>query len=205
MRTVAASIIVPSAVLIAGLAACVTPPAPASDRIPASDDVVRELRETRPAFAELAGADQATLYLWLHANCAVGIDAQRAQFTRAGTRLEAALVEAFKMGPPDALLEELAATRREDHLAITASASEEPFVSPELRKRVLALSEDVYLNDGLARIVVNYKLAALEGLGLVGSEVALTWLERTADAIDDPDLQPAAQRGKEAIRRRVVR
>ena len=174
-------------VLTAALVGCVTTPAPGpSARIPASEAVIRELHETRPAFTELTADEQTVVHLWLLANCAVGINDRRVQFIEPGARLEAALIEAFRMGPPAAYIGELSAARRADYVAIKAQlqSEEEPFGSPDLRKRLLTLSEETYLTDGLQRAVINYKLAALEGLGLVGSQTGVAWLERTAQRLD---------------------
>jgi hypothetical protein len=170
----------------------------------ASDEVIRELHTTRPAFTELPAADQAIVHLWLNANCAVGIDNHRAQFTKAGARLEAALIEAFKMGPPVAFLSDLSATRSADYAAIQAElkSEDEAFGSPELRKSVLALTEEDYVNDGLDRSVANYRLAALEGLSLIGTQTAAAWLERTAPTLDAFELRPAAERSLAALRKR---
>jgi hypothetical protein len=207
MRASAALSIVLGVAVIAGLVGCATLPPASAERILASEDVVRELHETRPAFTELAVADQAIVYLWLHANCAAGMDEERARFTRAGARLEAALIEAFKMGPPSAFLGELSATRRADYAAIADQlrSSEEPFVEANLQKRVLALTEQTYLTDGLERTVANYRLAALEGLSVVGSPIATAWLERTAGTLEDAELRPAAERSLAALRSRLRR
>lgn len=207
MRIASTSPVALSVLLGFSLAGCSRAPTrTASDPILASADVVRELHETRPAFTELTKDEQAIVHLWLHAHCAVGFDERQARFIRPGTRLEAALIEALRMGPPVAFLGELSAARRSDHAAIRSQleSDEEPFGSPDLRTRLLTLSEERFLNDALHRAVISYRRAALEGLGLVGSQTAVAWLERTAQSFD-PELRPAAERSLAAIRTRLRR
>jgi hypothetical protein len=134
----------------------------------------------------------------------VGGDERRAEFVKLGTRYEAALIEAFRMGPPVALLAEVANTRRSDYAAIheRLNGEDRELFGAEVRANVGAISEDTYLNEGRGRTIVNYRLAALGGLTLVGGQATLAWLERTAPTLKDPELSDAAARTLTAVRDR---
>lgn len=177
----------------------------AADQVFASPAVIRELHDTRPAFASIPPNEQSIVHVWLLANCAVGADDRTAQLTRLSTRVEPALIEAFRMGPPTALLAELAETRHTDFAAIKTGLDgedREPF-GPELRNRLAALSEDAYVNEGIESTITSYRIAALDGLARVGSKTTVVWLERTAPTLKDPDLTRAAERTRAALRERI--
>lgn len=179
----------------------------AANRILASEAVIGEMHATRPAFTALTPAEQETVHLWLHAKCAVGSDDLRARFVKLGARTEAALVEAFQMGPPTAFLSEQSEVRREDHAAIHASLAgdEDTFLTPDLRKRLAEVPEESYVKAGLDRAIADYRIAALEGLALVGSRTMRAWFERAAPKLEDPDLRRAAERTLAALRDRPRR
>ena len=171
----------------------------------ASEAVIREIHATRPAFTALAVTERQITHLWLHANCAVGLDETRAQLVKIGAVTERAFVEAFQMGPPTAFLSEQAATRRADHAAIRAAVAEGdelPF-DARIRERVSAQSEETYVQESLDRTIANYRIAALDGLALVGARTGLTWLERAAPKIADAELRRAAERCLATLRTRA--
>jgi len=170
----------------------------------ASDAVNQELATTRPAFAELPASERAIVHLWLHADCAVGQDERRASLVRSGNRLELAFIEAFRMGPPKVFLGEISAIRREEYVAILEGLKEAdglPF-HVSIRKRLAAMTEESYLAEGINLTIRNYRLAALEGLKLVGSPKTLGWLDRTAPTLQDPELVRASQATIEILRGR---
>lgn len=194
--------------LLATLAGCVTTPTSAPEgRLFASDAVTRELRETRPDFTALAPDEQSVVHLWLLANCAVDANDSRMQLGKLGTHVEAALIEAFRMGPPTAFLSEIEDTRRRDYTAIKErlDGEDRELFGPELRARLGALSEDAYVNEGLRSTIVNYRLAALDGLTLVGGRAAVAWLERTAPTLKDPELSDVAARTLTTLHDRLRR
>lgn len=184
-------------VVLATLAGCAVPigKEPA-DQLLASEAMIRELRETRPAFMALAPDEKSAVHLWLLANCAVDEDDRLTQLVKRGPRMEAALIEAFRMGPPTAFLSEMTATRRSDYKAIKErlDAEDRELFGPELRQRLTAVSEGAYVNAGIERTIVNYRIAALNGLASIGSDTSIAWLERTALTLKDPELRDAAAR-----------
>ena len=193
---------------LAALAGCASVTSQESgSRILASEAVIQELLETRFAFAALTVEDQGIVHLWLHANCAVGFEDRRTQFValRAGT--ETALVEAFRMGPPVAFLQQLANTRRADFEGIQQALKTEDraVLGTELAERLDAVSEDRYVTDGIVRAIANYRIAALDGLALVGSQSALAWLEGAAPKVSDPELKRVAERTIAAMQQRPHR
>ena|SRR5213593_75091 len=170
----------------------------------ASEAVNQELATTRPAFAELPTSEQAVVYLWLHADCAVGQEERRASLVSGGNRLELAFIEAFRMGPPKAFLGEITAIRREEYIAIQ-DGLKEPDGLPldaSIRKRLTTTTEESYVAEGLALTIRNYRLAALEGLKLVGSQKALAWLDRTVPTLQDAELARAAKATIDVLRGR---
>jgi hypothetical protein len=121
--------------------------------------------------------------------------------------VEPALIEAFRMGPPAALLGEIADARRSVLSNIKAGLGDDDsaLFTPDVRQRIAALSEDAYVNDGVGSAISAYRIAALDGLALVGSETSLNWLTRTERAITNADLKRAAQRTLAALRRPLGR
>ena len=147
------------------------------------------------------------MYLWLLASCAVGEVERRAEFVKLGTRHEGALIEAFRMGPPVALLAEIADRRRSDHAAIKGrlNGEDRELFGPELRERLTAVSERDYVDAGIERTIASYRLAALNGLANIGSQTSIEWFERTALTLKDPELRDAAARTLTALRDRLRR
>lgn len=190
------------AALLAGAQGAATdPPRTDAEPILASPAVIAELRATRPAFAALSAADQAVTHLWLHTSCGVGSDDLRARFVAVGPRAEAALLEAFRLGPPAAFLAEQAAVRRRDHAAIQAGLAddENTFLTPDVRQRLAAVSEEDYVKAGVAQAVERYQVAALDGLALVGSDAARAWLQEAAPGLASPAVRRAAERTLAAL------
>jgi hypothetical protein len=180
------------------------PPAQPVTQTFASPAVFQELRDTRPAFAALTIDQQSFVHLWLLANCAVGADRRSDRLKKLGGGVEPALIEAFRMGPPSALLGELADSRRDDLVAIKADLADDDsgLFKPELRSRVAALSEDSYVDEAIGGTIAGYRIAALDGLALIGSETALRWLAHAEPTIQDPAVKRAAARTLTALRKR---
>ena len=194
--------------LAATLPGCVTTPTTAPrDQLFASDSVIKEMRKTRPAFTGLSINEQSMVHLWLLANCAVGADDRRTQFVHLDARAEAALIEAFRMGPPSALLTELGDIRRSDYAAIKERLDGEDrgLFGPTLRAQVAALSEDAYIKEGIERTIASYRIAALGGLAMIGTQTSIAWLEQTAPTLKDPELSRAAEHTLAALRDRQHR
>ena len=108
------------------------------------------------------------------------------------------------MGPPDAFIAEIADARRNDLVAIRAQLEGEDreLFDEEITKGVLEISEKSYVNDGITPIIQSYKLAALDGIAITGTNTSITWLERTIPTLEDKELQSAAGRALEALRKR---
>ncbi len=193
--------------VLLGLSGACRKPASNAPSILASDEVIQELRETRPAFSELTASDQAIVYLWLNANCAIGGDDRRGDLLKAGARTEVALIEAYAMGPPVAVVGGLVERRRADYRAIVAQlqSGEDEFIAPEVKSRLLSRSGDAYVADGVEQTIAAYRLAALNGLAVVGSPTAAAWIQRKLPTIADADLRGAAERTLAIIHRRLGR
>jgi hypothetical protein len=174
---------------------------PANDQILGSPSVVREMRNTRPAFAALTPDQQASMHFWLLANCETGVDNRHAQIVKAGAGMETAFIESFRMGPPKALLAELNKTRHRDFAAIKEGLDGEDrdLFDPELRGRLAALTEDAYVTEGEQITTKSYRIAALDGLALIGSSASVAWLEQIAPTLHDPELTRAAERTYTAL------
>jgi len=186
-------------------AACATSPMTMADAPAfASSAVLFELSETRDEFSALEPDGQSLLYIWLLADCAVDANDRRAELLKFGSRGELALIEAFRMGPPDAFIAEIADARRNDLFAIRAQLEGEDreLFDEEITKRVLEISEKSYVNDGITPVIQSYKLAALDGIAITGTNTSITWLERTIPTLEDKELQSAAGRALEALRKR---
>jgi len=197
-----------SLVLLATLAGCATISAKApGDQRFASDAVIRELRETRPAFTALTANEQSTVYLWLLAKCAVGAGDVRDQFAKLSTHTELVFIEAFRMGPPIALLAELADTRRNDYTAIRErlDGEDRELFDSRLRERLIGVPEDAYVREGIERTILAYRLAALDGLAQVGSQASIAWLERTVPTLTEPELRRASELALTTLRARQPR
>ena len=178
---------------------------PANDKILGSPSVVRELLNTRPAFAALTPDQQASLHLWLLASCETGAEDRRAQIVKPGAGMETAFIESFRMGPPKALLAELNKTRHRDFSEIKEGLDGEDreLFDPELRGRLAALSEDAYVEEGVLITIKSYRIAALDGLAMVGSEATIVWLDQTTPTLNDPDLTSAAERTHTTLQERI--
>ena len=94
--------------------------------------------------------------------------------------------------------------RREEYIAIQ-DGLKEPDGLPldaSIRKRLTTTTEESYVAEGLALTIRNYRLAALEGLKLVGSQKALAWLDRTVPTLQDAELARAAKATIDVLRGR---
>lgn len=194
--------------LAATLSGCITTHSTIPDEhFFASDAVIQEMRNTRPAFTRLPVKEQALVHLWLLANCAVGAEDHRTQFAHLDARAEAALIEAFRMGPPSALLTELGDTRRRDYAAIKVrlEGEDRELFSPSLRAQLATLAEHSYLKEGIDLTITSYRIAALRGLALIGTQTSIAWLDQTVSTLKDPEVSRAAQGTLEALRDRQHR
>lgn len=173
----------------------------------ASPNVMRELHDTRPAFAALPPEQQAIVHFWLFANCAVGAEERNAQLAKFNGPVELALMESFRMGAPKAFVDEVIQTRRSDFAAIKVGLNNEDrdLFAADLRDRLAALSEDAYIQQGVDVTIRNYKLASLDGLARIGSKNTLDWLRSTEPTITDSDLKRGAERALAALRARLQR
>jgi len=190
------------------LSGCVTTPRTAPDEhLFASDSVIQEMRKTRPAFTRLSVKEQSVAHFWLLANCAVGADDHRKQLVYLDAHAEDALIEAFRMGPPRSLLRELSDTRRRDYAAIKErlEGKDRELFGPSLRAQLAALSEDAYIKEGIDLTIAGYRLAALAGLTMIGTQTSIAWLEQTVPTLKDPELNRAAQYSLDALRDRQHR
>ena len=205
MQTPTQTLVIVVALLTTLAGGAVMPSTGSANQMFASPSVMSELRGTRPGFTALPPDEQAIVYLWLQANCAVGAEDQRTQFVKLSTGVEAALIESFRMGPPTALLTELADTRHRDFAAIKVrlDGEDSELFDPELRERLAGLSEDAYVKEGISHTITSYRIAALDGLALIGSATTIAWLERTAPTLRDPDLIRAAERTRATLRERI--
>jgi hypothetical protein len=171
----------------------------------ASSDVIAELMQERPAFASLSRHAQAAIYNWLLANCAVGAEDRKATLERVGSSAEFALIEAFRMGPPQALLDQLATETQRTYEGIVASVvtgEDLPF-SPSAKEALLALRRDEYVGNTLDITIINYRRASLSGIDLVGSAMSLRWLERTIPKLKDQDLRARAEAVRASLDKRL--
>jgi len=108
------------------------------------------------------------------------------------------------MGPPDAFLAELAESRRNSLVAIREQLEGEDreLFDEDLAARVREISEKTYVNEGIDQTVLSYKLAALDGIAATGTSTSIAWLERTIPTIESKELQGAAGRALETLRKR---
>jgi len=182
----------------------VAPMASAGEQSFASSAVLFELSQTRPEFSSLEPDAQSLVYIWLLADCGVDANDRRADLLKFGSRGELALIESFRMGPPDAFIAEIADARRHDLVAIREQLAGEDreLFDKELTSRVLAISEKSYVNDGIDQVVLSYKLAALDGIAATGTPTSIAWLERTIPTIESKELQGAAGWALETLRSR---
>ncbi len=173
----------------------------------ASEAVMRELYETRPALTALSLREQATLHLWLLANCAVGAEERRTELVSLSARVEPALIEAFRMGPPTASLNELSSHRRADFVSIQERLTGEDaeLFTAEVRTLVAKISEPAYVLEGVNQAILDYRLAALLGIAQIGSRTSVAWLERTIPTLPDSELSRAAALTLSALRARQRR
>ena len=170
----------------------------------ASRAVLFEMSQTRPEFSSLEPDGQSLVYIWLLADCAVDANIRRADLLKFGSRGELALIESFRMGPPDAFIAELADARRQDLVAIREQLEGEDreLFDEELTARVREIPEKSYVNDGVTHAIQTFKLAALDGIGATGTNTSIAWLERTIPTIENKELQGAAGRALETLRKR---
>lgn len=191
-------------VLAVGRAAAQTAPRDATPNY-ASSDVVAELMQERPAFASLSQHAQATIYSWLSSNCAVGAEDRKATLERVGSSAEFALIEAFGMGPPQALLELLATETQRTYEGIIASvaAGEDLPFNPSAKEALLALRRDDYVGNTVNVTIMNYRRASLSGIDLIGSATSLRWLERTIPKLNDEDLRARAEAVRASLDKRL--
>lgn len=188
------------------LVACSTlMPPPAAPKFPASAAVIEEMQATRPAFAALRPQDQATVYLWLNANCAVDGEDRRAAILAMPRDAEIVLIEAFRMRPPSALLDELAETRREEFDGIQRELASDDiaWVDAGTRQRLTTLSQSSFVAAGIDATIRNYRVAALQGIALVGTTTSISWLERALPDIAGAELKQSAQQTLVELRRRL--
>jgi len=190
--------------LIVAAGCSTSPMAMADEPAFASSAVLFELSETRDEFSSLGPDEQSQVYIWLLANCGVDANVRRADLVKIGSRAELALIEGFRMGPPDAFLAELADSRRNSLAAIREQLEGEDreLFDEDLTKRILEISEKTYVNEGIDQTILSYKLAALDGIAAAGTSTSIAWLERTIPTIESKELQGAAGRALETLRKR---
>jgi hypothetical protein len=134
-------------------------------------------QEDRVFLAQLEPQYRLLLEDWLHTDCHVDSVSSERALLRAGRALENALVEALKLGPPNAEVAELASTSasryelRQRWLSANGSA-----VDSDSLATLLAQTSDDFLADELSNQKLRWTSAAQEALSLVGSADTLKQL-----------------------------
>ncbi len=153
-----------------------------------------ELERLPPELRELA-------VTWLPHACGAGGDQGLAeQVVAAGTRLEAAFWEAWRLGPPSWQVarerQAFSQAYRKDQVWLRERC--EPLFGAEPCRRELQVSEHDSIKRQLADSAQVWREGALRGLGLVGGDETLAELARIAADVSRPGAAAAA----EALRRR---
>ena len=156
-------------------------------------------QDARSYFHAASREEQDLVEIWLGQDCEIGQKREIEEYlAQKAIRLEPVFWEAYRLGPPPEILQKSrdALVKRYAKRQEWLRKSGEGYFGNDVKRRLLSVTQEQYLEQEIARYIVRYKTAAIKGLAIVGTRESVVDLGRIAG--DEKNL--AREAAREALK-----